>query len=233
MTNVVTCVTHYVTQASHRAPSQISDWNSSWLHLLAVLLSQARFEMDSNDLFSFLDQEPEDVDNNDDSMDADAHVEVPKKRKVNVEETKSSPVNTAQQNGDGEAGPSVSKKARIEPPSEPLVVDDVEIEAKREVAASAGLQGGVEAGAKLELRHQVSLHFYYSLCTMLKLTRCDTKLRFHLVTLTFPYLNMYLQRNQHANISSLWILSNKFQSMRYNVTRACLSLRTRVLVKPS
>ncbi|KAI0821075.1 rRNA-processing arch domain-containing protein [Irpex lacteus] len=111
--------------------------------------------MDSNDLFSFLDQEPEDVDNNDDSMDADARVEVPKKRKVNVEETKSSSVNTAQQNGDGEAGPSVSKKARIEPPSEPLVVDDVEIEAKREVAASAGLQGGVEAGAKLELRHQV------------------------------------------------------------------------------
>ncbi|KIP11280.1 hypothetical protein PHLGIDRAFT_489254 [Phlebiopsis gigantea 11061_1 CR5-6] len=37
----------------------------------------------------------------------------------------------------------------------PMVTDEVEIEAKREVAASAGLQGSVEAGSRLELRHQV------------------------------------------------------------------------------
>ncbi|PCH38886.1 antiviral helicase [Wolfiporia cocos MD-104 SS10] len=36
-----------------------------------------------------------------------------------------------------------------------MVVDEVEIEARREVAASAGLTGAVEAGSRLELRHQV------------------------------------------------------------------------------
>ena len=38
-----------------------------------------------------------------------------------------------------------------------MTIDEVEIEAKREVAASAGLTGAVEAGSRLELRHQVSL----------------------------------------------------------------------------
>ncbi|EJD07908.1 antiviral helicase [Fomitiporia mediterranea MF3/22] len=37
----------------------------------------------------------------------------------------------------------------------PVVVDEFETEAKREVAASAGLTGQVEAGSRLELRHQV------------------------------------------------------------------------------
>ncbi|KDQ52896.1 hypothetical protein JAAARDRAFT_138149 [Jaapia argillacea MUCL 33604] len=38
----------------------------------------------------------------------------------------------------------------------PIVVDEVEIEAKREVAASAGLTGAaVESGSRLELKHQV------------------------------------------------------------------------------
>ena len=52
------------------------------------------------------------------------------------------------------------KKQRVDSALEPLVVDEVEIEAKREVAASAGLQGAVEAGARLEIRHQV-LHLCY------------------------------------------------------------------------
>ncbi|KAF8919476.1 antiviral helicase [Mucidula mucida] len=46
------------------------------------------------------------------------------------------------------------KKARIEA-ANPVVLDEFETEAKREVAASAGLQGSVEEGARLELRHQV------------------------------------------------------------------------------
>jgi ATP-dependent RNA helicase DOB1 len=60
-----------------------------------------------------------------------------------------------------EAGPS-SKRPRISEPA-PVVVDEIEIEAKREVAASAGLTGSAEAGSRLELRHQVclSILIYY------------------------------------------------------------------------
>ncbi|KAI0036405.1 antiviral helicase [Vararia minispora EC-137] len=64
----------------------------------------------------------------------------------------------AEQNGVGHA----TKKARVTEPSsaqepEPVVLDDFEAEARREVAASAGLTGAADAGAgsKLELRHQV------------------------------------------------------------------------------
>lgn len=107
--------------------------------------------MDSNDLFSFLDQAPDD----NDDMDTDVQPEVPRKRKVNVEQSQNETVNNDQEVVDDEPGPSVPKKQRLASPPAPLVVDEVEIEAKREVAASAGLQGVVEAGARLELRHQV------------------------------------------------------------------------------
>lgn len=47
------------------------------------------------------------------------------------------------------------KKLRLSSPN-PIVLDDFETEAKREIEASAGLAGSVEAGgARLELRHQV------------------------------------------------------------------------------
>ncbi|KZW01328.1 antiviral helicase [Exidia glandulosa HHB12029] len=50
-----------------------------------------------------------------------------------------------------------SKKARIATPEDhdPVVLDEFETVAKREVAASAGLTGTVEADQRLELRHQV------------------------------------------------------------------------------
>ncbi|GJJ07500.1 ATP-dependent RNA helicase mtr4 [Clathrus columnatus] len=48
----------------------------------------------------------------------------------------------------------VNKRQRISS-SKAIVVDEFEREAKREVAASAGLTGTVEAGQRLELRHQV------------------------------------------------------------------------------
>ncbi|TFK24097.1 antiviral helicase [Coprinopsis marcescibilis] len=53
-----------------------------------------------------------------------------------------------------EPGPSSLKKLRLSSPK-PVVLDDFETEAKREVAASAGLTGTVEAGSRLELKHQV------------------------------------------------------------------------------
>lgn len=48
-----------------------------------------------------------------------------------------------------------SKKPRLVDAPNPVVVDEFETEAKREVAASAGLTGAVEAGTRLELKHQV------------------------------------------------------------------------------
>lgn len=53
-----------------------------------------------------------------------------------------------------EPGPSVQKRPRVASPV-PVVVDEFETEASREVEASAGLTGGVEAGSRLELKHQV------------------------------------------------------------------------------
>ncbi|KAI0051602.1 antiviral helicase [Auriscalpium vulgare] len=54
-----------------------------------------------------------------------------------------------------EDGPTL-KKPRVESAPNPVVVDSFETEAKREVAASAGLTGAAEAaGSRLELKHQV------------------------------------------------------------------------------
>lgn len=108
------------------------------------------------DLFSFLDNVP------DESMDepaiesgampVDAPESSAKKRKAEV----SGPdMNGVEEEPAG-------KKPRLDAPN-PIVLDDFETEAKREVAASAGLQGSVEAG-RLELRHQVcSTTLYFSL----------------------------------------------------------------------
>ncbi|RPD65355.1 antiviral helicase [Lentinus tigrinus ALCF2SS1-7] len=116
--------------------------------------------MDSNDLFSFLTEAPP----ADLPHDADGDVQMKangstslKKRKASTPtaaEGNSSTSATSAPSGSNEAGPSEPKKARLASPN-PVVVDEVEIEAKREVAASAGLTGAVEAGSRLELRHQV------------------------------------------------------------------------------
>lgn len=125
--------------------------------------------MNSNDLFSFLDDKrhDEDADTDEDADgDVDESMEVEKgqtasdsRRKRRVEDGDSGPsVNGAEKvNGNAEEDIQMhpaQKKPRMASPN-PLVVDEVEIEAKREVAASAGLTGTVEAGSKLELRHQV------------------------------------------------------------------------------
>lgn len=93
------------------------------------------------DLFSFLEDAPEV-----DSMEVDSPNVQPRKRKAKTPDTAALLQNQ-------EAGPSEPKRPRIATP-QPAGIDDVEIEAKREVAASAGLTGSVEAGS-LELRHQV------------------------------------------------------------------------------
>ncbi|KAF9004640.1 rRNA-processing arch domain-containing protein [Cyathus striatus] len=115
--------------------------------------------MNSNDLFSFLDDASHDDEQISNEMPVDVPSSLPQKRKAGspVEQTSS-----IKENGDepmdvteNDFGPSVSKKPRVDIP-DPIVLDDFETEAKREVAASAGLTGStVEAGSRLELRHQV------------------------------------------------------------------------------
>jgi ATP-dependent RNA helicase DOB1 len=121
------------------------------------------------DLFSFLDDEK--TRDSDEEMDedvaADSKEAVAKheqdsvnilKREHDVDMDEKSPVLKDDQtahNGEAIDGDEpLQKRSRMATPN-PVVVDEFETEAKREVAASAGLTGAVEAGSRLELRHQV------------------------------------------------------------------------------
>ncbi|KAG6865812.1 ATP-dependent RNA helicase mtr4 [Blastosporella zonata] len=114
--------------------------------------------MSSNDLFSFLDEVPpedDDAQYDDDAMQIDepqAPSNVVHKRKAKSPSRESSPPRNGDGQLDNEAGP--SKKPRMSSPK-PVVLDDFETEAKREIAASAGLVGSVDTSSRLELKHQV------------------------------------------------------------------------------
>lgn len=102
--------------------------------------------MNSNDLFSFLDEAREEDDSDHDkSMDVETNPptlnNLPKRKVDNLLDA-------------GEKNVSTHKKQRLSSPK-PVVLDDFETEAKREVAASAGLTGAAETGSRLELKHQV------------------------------------------------------------------------------
>ncbi|KAF7979355.1 hypothetical protein HWV62_42795 [Athelia sp. TMB] len=109
--------------------------------------------MNSADLFSFLEDEPMDAQIDEafvEKSESD-HSKAVRKRKAQLVDL------TSLSNGDlnsNEPGPSTQKKPRMASPL-PVVVDEFETEASREVEASAGLTGGVEAGSRLELKHQV------------------------------------------------------------------------------
>lgn len=125
--------------------------------------------MTTDDLFSFLDNKPP---SDDDDLDEDADgdvdpeametdtVERSRKRKT-LDRTSSHPDSQSEsedlvkENGLAHNDEPAHKKTRVELPPDSIVVDDFETEAKREVAANAGLTGAVEAGSRLELRHQV------------------------------------------------------------------------------
>ena len=101
--------------------------------------------MNSNDLFSFLDETKEgDDSDHDEPMDIETDPPAINKRKVDI------------LLGPDEENVQVSapKKQRLSSPK-PVVLDDFETEAKREVATSAGLTGAAETGSRLELKHQV------------------------------------------------------------------------------
>jgi ATP-dependent RNA helicase DOB1 len=122
--------------------------------------------MTSNDLFSFLDESHDsgisDSEITPDAMQVDKEPAlVPtlsNKRSVEATPTSQTRVKSPASSPPPEDGPPFKRK-RVEVPSASapaLVVDEFETEAKREVAASAGLTGATDAaGLRLELRHQV------------------------------------------------------------------------------
>ena len=112
--------------------------------------------MSSADLFSFLDDAPQDEDIEESFDDTEMRVEEDTEEPMDHDEdTKKRKVEDTLEDVRQDPGPSAPKKQRLDSPK-PAVVDEVEIEAKREVPAVAGLQvSSGEAGAKLELRHQV------------------------------------------------------------------------------
>jgi ATP-dependent RNA helicase DOB1 len=129
--------------------------------------------MTSNDLFSFLDDEHEsgnsDSEITPDAMQVDKEpARVPTHSLKRPAEPASKPqtrVKSPASSPPPEDGPP-SKRMRLEVSSASapaVVVDEFETEAKREVAASAGLTGASDAaGVRLELRHQVMLQELFS-----------------------------------------------------------------------
>lgn len=191
--------------------------------------------MDSNDLFSFLDEAPPQADS---PREADGDVVMKtegssnssssKKRKAAVQTA--SPSNGAlAPSTENEAGPSEPKKQRLGSPK-PVVVDEVEIEAKREVDASAGLMGSVEAGSRLELRHQVSprgLSARPLLPPLTPLRRCATRSRCRPGTRTCRSRSTSRPKSPRASTSSRWTRSSRCRCTRSSATRACSCRRTR------
>lgn len=118
------------------------------------------------DLFSFLDPNAAD-DGNDMEMDVDATVTERAASKRKAVDASTSAL--------ADPGPSIPKKPRMASPA-PMVLDDFETEAKREVAGSAGLTGSDESNSKLELRHQVR-------CLFLAVGKAETQ---QYIRLPFP-----------------------------------------------
>lgn len=109
--------------------------------------------MDSTDLFSFLEQAPDALAKDLDEVDMSDIPTRKRKASLSVE----GPVQNAEPSSSGENGVSSPshKKLRFASPA-PIILDEVEVEAKRELKVSAGLMSAEtdETGSRLELRHQ-------------------------------------------------------------------------------
>jgi ATP-dependent RNA helicase DOB1 len=119
--------------------------------------------MNSNDLFSFLggDTEDPDVEQSEEELE-DEQSQPQAVMEVEPTVTTSKRDEGSKRKLEGEATvAAVSEQSQLKKPRlaspKPVVVDEFQTEAKREVDASAGLTGAsVEAGSRLELRHQAS-----------------------------------------------------------------------------
>jgi ATP-dependent RNA helicase DOB1 len=128
--------------------------------------------MAPNDLFSFLnndnDSEISDSETALNAMQVDnvsntglVHASTPSNKRPATSPVPETRISSPPSSPPIEDGPPVKRKRLdIASTSAPaVVVDEFETEAKREVAASAGLTGATEmAGSRLELRYQARLH---------------------------------------------------------------------------
>ena len=131
--------------------------------------------MTSNDLFSFLDN-----DNDSEISDSETalnvmqvddvsstglvHASTPSSKRPATSPVPETRIKSPALSPPVEGGPPAKRiRLDIASTSAPaVVVDEFETEAKREVAASAGLTGATEtAGSRLELRYQVRLHWSF------------------------------------------------------------------------
>ena len=159
--------------------------------------------MDPTDLFSFLEQAPDALEK--DLGDADMVVDVPT-RKRKASPPAEQPVQNGEQSHSGEngVGSSSYKKQRFASPA-PIVLDEVEVEAKREVKVSAGLMSAEtdEAGSRLELKHQAR-HLVSTprLRANWNPYRSDIKSLYPRTFHTFQFPNMFHQQNRRGSTSS-------------------------------
>ncbi|KJA17238.1 hypothetical protein HYPSUDRAFT_146799 [Hypholoma sublateritium FD-334 SS-4] len=134
-------------------------------------------------------------------------------------------------NANGE-GPSVPKKPRLSSPK-PVILDDFETEAKREVAADAGLTGAAEAGSRLELKHQVRHQVavppgynYIPISQHIPPVKPDREYKFELDP--FQKVSVYaIQRNESVLVSA-HTSAGKTVVAEYAIAQ-CLNRKQRVI----
>jgi ATP-dependent RNA helicase DOB1 len=130
--------------------------------------------MTSNDLFSFLDNENDsEISGSESALDVMqvdgvsrtglVHASTPINKRPATSPVPETRINAPSSPPLEDGPPAKRKRLDIASTSAPaVVVDEFETEAKREVAASAGLTGATEtAGSRLELRYQARLHWSF------------------------------------------------------------------------
>ncbi|KAF8056903.1 rRNA-processing arch domain-containing protein [Lyophyllum atratum] len=197
--------------------------------------------MDIDDLFSFLNDTPGadgDGHDDDDPMQWDLVVSSSKsmqKRKAQLpflEMAPSRDQDVLMHDVAEDLGPSVPKKARMSSPNA-VVLDEFEMEAKRQVPASAGLSESVDLGTRLELkhqvRHQVAVPAGYNYLPITKHappTKPDREYKFELDP--FQKVSVYaIQRNESVLVSA-HTSAGKTVVAEYAIAQ-CLNNKQRVI----
>ncbi|KIL62788.1 hypothetical protein M378DRAFT_80655 [Amanita muscaria Koide BX008] len=183
--------------------------------------------MNPDDLFSFLDEAPP-PDDVDDDIPIDSTRNKASKRKAELSSSPKSPENDE----NDESRPPEFKRPRTEA-ANPVLLDDFETEAKREVAASAGLTGADEAGTRLELRHQVRHQVavppgynYVSISNHVPPAKPDREYKFELDP--FQKVSVYaIQRNESVLVSA-HTSAGKTVVAEYAIAQ-CLNRKQRVI----
>ncbi|PFH51650.1 hypothetical protein AMATHDRAFT_58791 [Amanita thiersii Skay4041] len=193
--------------------------------------------MDADDLFAFLNEGPpapaeDDFDLNQDKQLSSRLI----KRKADSHPQPSEPTtplrDDSTKENDNQPMSPLAKRIKLDP-QHPLVLDDFETEAKREVAASAGLTGTEESGSRLELRHQVRHQVavppgynYVPISQHVPPTKPDREYKFDLDP--FQKVSVYaIQRNESVLVSA-HTSAGKTVVAEYAIAQ-CLNRKQRVI----